>query len=244
MKPATYLCITVVIISLLSQCTYNGKLITQKIKSQNVWFNSNQEKPIKLEGVLCFKSKFRNLPLVILCHPNPLHGGSMDSVVIRALEDALLKNKFSTLRFNFRGVGNSEGFYGHGIMEEKDLEGAIKFAFKNNFIKPEKVIIVGYSFGASVAFKVALKNSQISKLVTIGLDNRIVERKNINVRNKTLKICFIAGEFDKYACNLTILMEFCKRNNLSCNNILIEGADHFFTVNLNKLVSSVVAFCK
>jgi len=219
--------------------TQNEKIITQKI-----WFDSAEKKPVQLEGILSFSKDKRNFPIAILCHPHPLYGGDMNSAVIRAIEKALLNNGFSVLRFNFRGVGNSEGFFGHGILEEKDLEGAIFYVLHNKFVKPGKIIVIGYSFGAKVAFKVSLKNQNVSQLITIGLWSDYIKEIKFKVKNSELKICFIAGELDNGARDFTHLKEFCNNYDLYCKTILIKNADHFFTRNLNKLSNEIIKFLK
>ena len=168
----------------------------------------------------------------------------MNSSVIVAIEKALLENGYSTLKFNFRSVVNSEGFYGHGLLEERDLEGAIAFALKNEYIKPKNLILIGYSFGAKVAFKVSLKNPNISHLITIGLRSNYPEEIKFKIKNSQIKIFFLAGELDRGANDFTELKKFCKKYNLHCESALIEGADHFFNRNLDRLVEEVLKFLK
>jgi hypothetical protein len=57
------------------------------------------------------------MPGVVVCHPHPLYGGNMDSSVVLAVAFALVEHGFATLRFNFRGVGNSDGRHGKGDEE-------------------------------------------------------------------------------------------------------------------------------
>lgn len=221
-----------------------GSPFARKNIRKKVLFLTAEKNPLRLEGILSFHSNHPEYPLVILCHPHPLQGGSLNSAVITAVEAQLLRHKFSTLKFNFRGVGQSEGFYGQGILEERDLEGAIKFGLNNKFIKPERLFVVGYSFGAVVSLKVALKNEFIVKLVTIGLPTRYLNNIRFPVSNHKLKICFIAGEKDKKADNPAEIEAFGNRNSLDFKIISIAAADHFFRVNLEKLSQEVADFLK
>ena len=78
----------------------------------------------KLEGILNENSKRGG---VVICHPHPLYGGDMHNNVVNAIEEGFADQGFTTLRFNFRGVGASEGSYGEGQGEVEDLVGAVEF---------------------------------------------------------------------------------------------------------------------
>lgn len=85
----------------------------------------------------------------VLCHPHPQFGGTMNDLVLGALEPALLASGISSLRFNFRGVGGSEGKYSDGVGEIEDVVAATTWARERSV--GERIILVGYSFGGAVA---------------------------------------------------------------------------------------------
>ena len=85
--------------------------------------------------------------VAVVCHPHPLYGGDMDNNVVVALDACLVKAGWSTVRFNFRGVGSSTGTYGEGAAEADDLAAAISYVEKRG---ARRVHLVGYSFGAWV----------------------------------------------------------------------------------------------
>ena len=87
--------------------------------------------------------------IAVLSHPHPLYGGEMHNNVIQSLFESLPQNSIGTLRYNFRGVGRSEGKHGHGNSEILDTEGAFSYAAQLNGSVP--MISVGYSFGADVS---------------------------------------------------------------------------------------------
>jgi uncharacterized protein len=90
----------------------------------------------------------------VICHPHPLFGGSMHNNVVEAIEEGFVLSGFSTLRFNFRGVGYSEGAYDEGNGEMRDVAAAC--AFMRNLLHHEgKLVLAGYSFGAWVASRAA-----------------------------------------------------------------------------------------
>jgi uncharacterized protein len=85
----------------------------------------------------------------VLCHPHPQFGGAMNDRVLGALEPALLASGISSLRFNFRGVGGSEGAYSDGVGEIEDVVAATTWVRERS--GGERLILAGYSFGGAVA---------------------------------------------------------------------------------------------
>jgi hypothetical protein len=127
----------------------------------------------RLEGVL---HEGAGIGGAVVCHPHPLYGGSMWNDVVDAMEEGFSKAGFTTLRFNFRGVGSSTGRYDGGVGETEDLVAACHFLKSAmnacQFLKGEvsgeapqampaegvlnpnlagRFVIAGYSFGAWVS---------------------------------------------------------------------------------------------
>ena len=88
---------------------------------QEVIFNGPEG---RLEGRY-HHSEEKNAPVALILHPHPLHGGTMNNKVVYNVFQTLTKNKFSVLRFNFRGVGKSTGNFDHGIGELTDAATAL-----------------------------------------------------------------------------------------------------------------------
>ncbi len=84
---------------------------------------------------------------VVVTHPHPLYGGDMGNPVVLAVCRAFRRKGFSTLRFNFRGVGGSGGRHGHGVGEREDVHAAGAWMAKLGL---EEIDVAGYSFGAWV----------------------------------------------------------------------------------------------
>lgn len=89
-------------------------------------------------------------PGVAICHPHPLFGGSMDNNVVLAMASALADQGFTSLRFNFRGVGGSEGQHSNGELEYQEVLGALEVLKAWPGVNGRKLGLVGYSFGAAV----------------------------------------------------------------------------------------------
>lgn len=97
--------------------------------------------------------------IAVIAHPHPLHGGTMDNKVVHTLFTALLKLEFITVKFNFRGVGRSEGSFGQGVGETEDVI-AVTQAIRNQFSHqfPEiPLLLAGFSFGGAVQLHAAEK---------------------------------------------------------------------------------------
>ncbi len=103
---------------------------------------------IRLEGVLDEGTDSGHAALV--CHPHPLYGGSMENNVVMTLQRAMAARGWSTLRFNFRGVGRSQGADGDGEGEAEDILAAVELLRGRGV---GSVHLAGYSFGAWVALK-------------------------------------------------------------------------------------------
>lgn len=92
--------------------------------------------------------------VAILCHPHPLHGGTLNNKVVTTVARALHRLGVWTIRFNFRGVGKSEGQFDNAIGEVDDLKSVLSWG-QENFANDFRYWLAGFSFGSFVAAKVA-----------------------------------------------------------------------------------------
>lgn len=122
---------------------------------------------LALEGVCYFPEGDGIFPAVVLCHPHPLYGGSMDNNVILAVASALIDNSIIALVFNFRGVGGSQGSFGDGVAEQEDVVAAISWLASQGEVDVSKVALLGYSFGATVALPVACVDERVRAMALI-----------------------------------------------------------------------------
>ncbi len=84
---------------------------------------------------------------VVVTHPHPLYGGDMDNDVVTAITEAFAQAGYTTLRFNFRGIGRSEGRYSEGLGEQEDVCAAVDHLRGCGYADVE---LSGYSFGTWV----------------------------------------------------------------------------------------------
>lgn len=122
---------------------------------------------LELEGVWHFPNVDGPFPAVIVCHPHPLYGGNMSANVVFYLCQALAQTGIAALRFNFRGVGKSEGQFGGGQLEQEDAKAALGFTLSTDNIDTDRIGLAGYSFGGGVAAAVAVNEERIKVLALI-----------------------------------------------------------------------------
>lgn len=103
--------------------------------------------------------------VLVFCHPHPKMGGTMNAPLLLAVRDELLGRDWAVLRFNFRGIGSSQGEASVGIDEVADAEGAVAFAAERFSDLP--MAIAGWSFGGAVALRTASRHPELTACVTI-----------------------------------------------------------------------------
>jgi alpha/beta superfamily hydrolase len=122
---------------------------------------------LKLEGVWHLPETSGPFPAVVVCHPHPLYGGNMSANIVFNICQALALNNIAALRFNFRGVGKSQGQFGEGVAEREDVRAALDFVLAADNINPQRIGLAGYSFGGGVAAAVAVQEERIKMLALV-----------------------------------------------------------------------------
>ena len=176
---------------------------------------------------------------VVFCHPHPLYGGDMENPVVATAVSAAGEEGFSTLRFNFRGVGESEGSYGDGIGEEEDVKSAIEFICSRLGRREPPIILLGYSFGARAGFPVGLSDSRVKGLIGIAPPLKMYDFGFM--AESTKEKLFIAGDRDLY-CPVQLLEEWYRGLEEPKSLTVIPGADHFFFAHLHALAEPLREF--
>lgn len=111
-------------------------------------------------------SKIKNAPLALILHPSPQHGGTMNNKITHALFQAYVARGFSTLRFNFRGVGRSQGVFDNGEGELSDAASALDWMQEINPNAPY-VWVAGFSFGAWIGMQLLMRRPEIHGFVSV-----------------------------------------------------------------------------
>lgn len=118
----------------------------------------------RLESIIDTPVQGEIIGVAVVCHPHPQHGGTMHNKVAQSLARAFVACGFSTLRFNFRGVGASDGQYDNGVGELGDALAAL--AWMRGHVSYGPLWLAGYSFGAAIAVRAAMTTA-VSGLVNV-----------------------------------------------------------------------------
>ncbi|MGD2065344.1 MAG: dienelactone hydrolase family protein [Dehalococcoidia bacterium] len=192
-----------------------------------------------LEGILAIPEAPEYLPAVIVCHPHPLYGGSMDNNVVSGVCEALAQAALISFKFNFRGVGESQGEFSHRIGEQEDVEAAISFVSTVREVDSEKIGIVGYSAGAGFALPVGFKDARIKALAAVSPPLSMFDFDFL--KNCLKPKLLISGSRDDLIPTDQFL-EFCQNLPEPRECETIAGADHFWWEYESRLAARVTAF--
>ncbi len=201
---------------------------------------------IALEGILELVEKDQQ-PGLVLCHPHPLFGGNMDDSRLLALSNAAVNKGFNILRFNYRGVGKSQGKFGQGIGEIQDTIAALSLLRSHPHTDDSRIALLGYSFGGSIAIAAAM-DANPAALVAISaryrmpdLDPNLVTEA---IRYVNCPSYIIHGrddatvnyvESEAIYAHLQVEEKYLR---------LIKGANHFWTRKLDSIILMILTFLK
>jgi uncharacterized protein len=181
---------------------------------------------------------------VVLCHPHPQYGGSMSSKLIPALQRALAADGWAALRFNFRGVGRSEGAFEDGVGEVGDVLGALE---RIRSVAPEPAVVAGWSFGALVGLNAVARDGSVPSYVGIAppvrraLTGRLPLPPIAELDRWRARSLIVCGTQDPF-CRAEDAEELARQLPPPFTVRIVDGADHFFTERLDELSGIVVAF--
>ena len=199
-----------------------------------VTFHPRGDDTITLEGVVRAAVQApAKAPGVVVCHPHPLYGGTMENPVVRALDDTFAALGATTVRFNFRGVGKSGGKFDGKGGEVQDVLGALDLLLLRPEVDPKRVAIVGYSFGSWTGLQAAVQE-QVRLRFFAGVGFPIApDTVDFGpadfIRPATLPMLFVSGDQDGISSldkidRLLTLMAKKKHAKL----VALPGVDHFF----------------
>jgi hypothetical protein len=174
---------------------------------------------------------------VVITHPHPLYGGSMNNPVVETVQSAYQQNGYATLRLNFRGVGGSQGNFDNGVGEQDDVRAAIAYVENMNV---SAVDLAGYSFGAWVNAGVATDSStSIESMMMISPPVGFIEFENAKALD-CLKLV-VTGSRDEIA-PANKIRDLLPAWNPGAHFEIIDGCDHFYMGYLDKLQSILTSF--
>lgn len=212
---------------------------------ERVFFSSSGDRPLRLEGVVHQPlAEGGKRPAVLLCHPHSLMGGSMDVPVIVTTARWLAEQGMLALRFNFRGVGRSEGEFGEGVAEDADVAGGVEFLLAREDVDERRLYLMGYSFGASVGLRHVEQDSRIAGIVALCLplgSMAIGSLQRDFWERYTKPKLFLAGDSD-HICPLSQLRPLVDTLPEPKTLIVLEGTDHFLWGRERQIARDIARF--
>ena len=181
-------------------------------------------------------------PIAIILHPHPQHGGTMNNKVVYNLYYVFVKKGFSVLRFNFRGVGRSQGEFDNGLGELSDAASALDWL---QSVNPNAAAcwVAGFSFGAWIGMQLLMRRPEIEGFISVappanmydftflapcpssglilqGTDDDVVPEPSVEKLANKLKL----------------------QKNIVIDYHLVKGANHFFKDNMDDMVRDVSSY--
>ena len=170
--------------------------------------------------------------LAVVCHPHPQHGGTMDNKVVQTLARAFLQLGYRSVRFNFRGIGASQGAWDEGRGEIDDASAVIAA----HRAAGEPLVVAGFSFGGYVASQAALRLPDAERAERLVLVAPAV--RNFDVAPVSATTLVVHGEADDVV-PLAHLFDWARPQSLPVT--VLPGAGHFFHGQLPVLKQIILA---
>lgn len=193
-----------------------------------------------LETLVAVPIGFSGARAAVVCHPHPLHGGTMDNKVVHTVARTFEEMGLATVRFNFRGVGSSGGTHDNGRGEIDDALAVCDWA--RSQWRLSELWLAGFSFGALVAARLATRERAtphaVARLTTIAPP---VERLGAGERiDPGCPWLIVQGDKDDLV-NVGGLREWIAQSGASPHLVVIPGVDHFFHGHLHELKTALQA---
>jgi len=202
------------------------------LAEERIFFDSGG---LNIEGLL------ENLPgerAVVVAHPHSLYGGTMHNNVVKAVAHAYQEEDYSTLRFNFRGVENSEGEFGNGQGEQEDVKGALRHL---ESLGKSRIDLAGYSFGAWVNALGLDKFEEAQRLIMVSPPVSFIDFGFLQYSPKIQLV--ICGTRDEIAEYKQVEKMLPKWNDEAVFRV-VQGADHFYSGCEEELIDIIGRFLR
>ncbi len=195
---------------------------------------------LTLEGVLTTPQELAGpFPALLVCHPLPTLGGDMENSVVTAICRRADREALATLRFNFRGVGDSEGEYSGGEEEQKDVRAALDVLRRWPGLDRKRLGVAGYSFGASVIARGFRRYGRARCFAFIAPPVASIERSPSS-RDSRPRL-FVAGQNDRLSVPIA-LQRVLDGFKAPVQFAEIAGADHSLRGREAEVADRVVEF--
>ena len=180
-------------------------------------------------------SKKPGAPIALILHPHPEFGGTMNNKIVLSMFDSFVKRGFSTLRFNFRGVGRSQNTFDNGQGEMSDAASALDWIQAHNPNAPS-CWIGGFSFGAWISMQLMMRRPEIKGFISVAPPSK--EHDFSFLAPCPASGLIVHGEKDEIV-PLEYVDKLCAKlqsqKNIVIDYEIIKNCDHFFGNHMDKL---------
>ncbi|TRW94813.1 alpha/beta hydrolase [Paracoccus sp. M683] len=167
-------------------------------------------------------------PIAIVLHPHPQYGGTMNNRVVYNLHYAFHNMGFTVMRFNFRGVGRSQGEFDQGIGELSDAASALDYLQAMN-PNSKHCWVAGFSFGAWIGMQLLMRRPEITGFISVAPQANVYDFSFLAPCPSSGLI--VNGTADRVAPpkdTQTLVGKLAEQKGITVTHEEIEGADHFF----------------
>ena len=178
-------------------------------------------------------------PIALMLHPHPQHGGTMNNKVVYALYHVFAEHGFSVLRFNFRGVGRSQGKFDRGEGELSDAAAALDWLQTYN-VNASSCWIAGFSFGAWIGMQLLMRRPEISGFISIAPPANIYDFSFLAPCPSSGLV--IQGDKDDVVPHESVaklIQKLSNQRDIKIDYKILKGANHFFSDHLDQLKDAV-----
>ena len=186
-------------------------------------------------------AKDPNAPLALLLHPHPQHGGTMNNKVVYAMYQIFARRRFSSLRFNCRGVGRSQGSFDRGEGELSDAASALDWLQNYNPDAPY-CFIAGFSFGAWIGMQLLMRRPEITGFISVAPPANMYDFSFLAPCPTSGLI--VQGSADDIVPEESVthlIAKLAKQKDVVIDYQKIDSATHFFKEHLSELEARVDA---
>ena len=187
----------------------------------------------------------KDAPIALILHPHPQFGGTMNNRVVYNLHYCFYKMGFNVMRFNFRGVGRSQGEFDQGVGELSDAAAALDYLQMHN-PNTKHCWVVGFSFGAWIGMQLLMRRPEISGFISVSPPANMYDFSFLAPCPSSGLI--INGSSDRVAPPddvLGLAEKLHEQKGIMITQEVVEGADHFFqNSHMDTLLGTVDSYVK
>lgn len=184
-------------------------------------------------------SNDKDAPIALILHPHPKHGGTMNNKVVYALYRSFVEQGFSTLRFNFRGVGRSEGSYDNGEGELSDAASALDWLQSTN-PNVNRFWVAGFSFGAWIAMQLLMRRPELEGFISVSPPANMYDFNFLAPCPVSGQIIHGSDDAIVPVASISTLVEKLRnQKGIKIDYQLVNSSDHFFTDQIPTLCHHV-----